>query len=222
MNFYCDSCKKETDLYFQDNRCMICNSPMIYTILKVGDLVIYYHRDSKRDYLGIIINISSCTVHSLQNIYKVQCINRDSIQCGYREKFTKIKTEKPIMKKIRILRDMPYAKKGEIFNISSFSAYVLHGILSSSIFELNEREFLIQEGWIEYVKEEKTLEEKFNELEIRKFGLLPTADTGYKLSKLAKEHFLEVFDNVIIDRRLGFTPITREEVKQIRKALEDA
>jgi len=61
------------------------------------------------------------------------------------------------MKKVRVLREMPFAKKGDIATESTDSNFYLKGSADSYTWIQVER--MIDSGWLEYIKEEKRLED---------------------------------------------------------------
>lgn len=111
------------------------------------------------------------------------------------------------MRRVKVLKEMPFAKVGEEINTLDFCFLIAFG---------GTQESLIKDGWLEYVEEEKTLEEKIKEQVITTTSCSTLNDTSCKsLSQIAKEHYLEVFDKATI-RSVSTEAIT------IRKALEDA
>jgi len=98
------------------------------------------------------------------------------------------------MKKIRVTRDMPFAKVGEIFDPNELTK-----MIRSFNGNIMRREDcihrMIRDGWIEFVKEDKSLEEKI----INKYGKLSTEyftdnfnDFIRNFSNIAKEHHIDI------------------------------
>ena len=124
------------------------------------------------------------------------------------------------MKRVRVCKEMPFAKVGEVHSRQSNDMYKFNtnlGVLD--IPELTIRDW-IKDGWIEWVAEEKSLEEKIDVV------LCQHGCVSFKVKKpvaqIAKEHYLEAFDKAsetyVDDSELSW-PLT---VDKIRKAIEEA
>ncbi len=127
------------------------------------------------------------------------------------------------MKLVRVLREMPGAKVGHI--ISSVDVEVD----KDGRHEYRSTESLVEDGWLEYVKEEQTLEEKFRDVSVNPFNDL-VMDFGRNhalpiklvenLADIARKHFLEAFDKSGTDYIC--TLPDESPTKYIRKYLENA
>ncbi len=123
------------------------------------------------------------------------------------------------MKKVRVTRDMPFAKVGEEFEtrndvflkISNPTGMTHH-------FGRKEVELLIKDGWLEWVKEEKSLEEKFQRTwyEPDKKSYQIESNVARLLSKIALRDFKEKFDKADKDWDCALYP---NHVDYIRKAM---
>lgn len=118
------------------------------------------------------------------------------------------------MKKYRVLRDMPFYLSEEIIECTD-------GFIDN--YEVCA-EILRENGWIEEVKEESLLDKfknKYNELSggIYNDKIFPKGNLCYSLAKLAKDHYLKVFDSIIED---SIFPDVEHAKFSIKKALEEA
>lgn len=123
------------------------------------------------------------------------------------------------MKKIRVIKDLPFAKVGEEFDLNcDGELYIWSGRHTIIMIEK-----MIKDGWLEWVEEPKTLEDKFRD----KYSVwYPESPNNYKmiaLAHIAKEHYLEVFDKFntgkIVEVELD---AIIKHIGLLRKALENA
>lgn len=123
------------------------------------------------------------------------------------------------MKKVRVLKEMPFAKVGE-------ESYTIeHGIfqygqqLGGYNLYVKDIDKWIKDGWLEWVEEPKSLEEKLEQLKLRvtaeNYITLKYEDTAL-VAQIAKEHYLAVVNKVIEECGVVYG---RKEV--IRKAIEE-
>ena len=123
------------------------------------------------------------------------------------------------MKKVRVIKEMPFAKVGDVFEIYD-TAYVSNAIKPGKVAGMYEDlcvDSFIREGWLEYVEEEKSLEEKLNvwfKNKVRQYQSSKSLDGG-QVAQIAKEHYLEVFNKATIR-------CVSNEIEIARKALEKA
>ena len=121
------------------------------------------------------------------------------------------------MKKVRVLKEMPFAKVGEEFETRGCPEDQKDGLyLPGWSFHPSAVESMIRTSWLEWVEEEKSLEEKFKGLWLSK-----TNQAYTKYSHTAKDHFLEVFDKAHI-KYWGDPTVLNIYAQHIRKALEEA
>lgn len=107
------------------------------------------------------------------------------------------------MKKIRVIREMPKMKVGE-------------EIENAEVFFVST-DYLIKNGWIEYVEEPKSLEQKLKDIYETETGQYIYSPNF--ISVLALKHFLEIFDRTVEDnifRAMSFS----KSLMIIRQALE--
>ena len=124
------------------------------------------------------------------------------------------------MKKVRILKEMPFAKVGTVWEDHS-------GGISIDIctieYPIRNIHWLVKDGWLEWVEEEKTLEEKIKLVTWRYYP--KEEDDARQWSRdaaqIAKEHYLGVFDKANLSRDL-MTEECRGCFECNRKALEEA
>ena len=116
------------------------------------------------------------------------------------------------MKKLRALKDMPNIEVGTEFLLKGDSLLIkLNGIT----FVVSDLDKLVDQGWFEWVEEPKTLRDKFNDI----CGSGTDCDYCIKMSQIAKEHTLEVFDKARKDA-IFETPNFSERLNYIRNAIE--
>ena len=120
------------------------------------------------------------------------------------------------MKKVRVLKEMPFAKVGEELDLNDntpFWGYITKG--GSSV--CPSIETLMNDGWLEWVEEEKRLEDKFID-SCTTFGETTKWEV---LVSVAKQHTLEVVKKALKPHK--FPNNDREEAMYlyICKALED-
>ena len=122
------------------------------------------------------------------------------------------------MKRVRVLKEIPFAKVGEELELQHDGSFCLQGSCQCSypVFYRDNLTLMIEDGWLEWVEEEKSLEDKFMEAGVNCYNYDPV--------KIAKDHYLEVFDKVA--KPGSPIEISHEGLRQfyesIRKALEDA
>ncbi len=107
------------------------------------------------------------------------------------------------MKKVRVIKEMPFAKVGTVIELDEVRS---NSIVINTIdglyyrFVKDELTYLIEDKWLEWVKEEKSLEEKFKIMLFsvaRRESELSELDYLH-LSSIATTHFLEAFDNITV------------------------
>ncbi len=112
--------------------------------------------------------------------------------------------------KVRVLREMPFAKVGEVLNINNDMALDIKGFIGGYTEICIKVGSMIQDGWLEEVKEER-LEDKL----MCHIKLVPE-NVRERVAKIAHDHYLEVFDKAS-ENVMGF-----DCLKRIRTALEQA
>ena len=118
------------------------------------------------------------------------------------------------LKRVRILKEMPWVRVDEDFALDKNGEWFLHPAVVHSSFAIQK---MIDWGWLEWVEEDKSLEEKI-EAKLLRTGETLEANVHYRskeLAQIAREHTLEVFDKA--HREFG-----NVHIFDIRKALEDA
>lgn len=110
------------------------------------------------------------------------------------------------MRKIRVIKDMPGIKAGSISVVYS------NGMIDESHYCV---EYLVKEGWVEWVKEPLTLESKYKEIISQE--TIP-GDVARYLSEIAKAHYLEAITSK--DIPWEGDPISLQE--EIFKVIEEA
>lgn len=103
------------------------------------------------------------------------------------------------IKRVRVLREMPFAKVGEEFEPNGLLV-TIGKIYTWSKFTCSANA-LVDGGWIEWVEEEKSLEDKFMDVELPKDGEMCGNCFGPKATKIlfqiATDHFKEKFNEAI-------------------------
>lgn len=96
--------------------------------------------------------------------------------------------------RVRVLKEMPFAKVGYIFENLQTGIITINGVLIYPA----EIENWINNGWLEEVKEEQTLAEKFEAVTKQNIVTFETYKLNPKLAKhlsdIARQHYLERFD----------------------------
>lgn len=135
------------------------------------------------------------------------------------------------MKKVRVLKEMPSYPEGLEFNIERNDELCGHKVYC-----------LIEDGWLEWVEEPKSLEEKIEQTMFKwdrgNFTVCPEchvddfvhvvscprADNGIieRLAQIVKDHYAEILDR-LIESKTCFSQ-TLGELRRLRKAMfgEDA
>ena len=118
--------------------------------------------------------------------------------------------------KVRVLKEMPFAKIGKVFEVDfSNPRWVIKcgGVEYPS-------QSLLMDGWIEEVKGE-SLEDKFL---IEMMTFTEHEENFIKLAKIAKEHYLEVFDKAFKPIRddVAWGKAFQDYINRGRKAIEEA
>lgn len=131
------------------------------------------------------------------------------------------------MRKVRVTREMPFAKVGEEFEIGAGYAIRIPTRMNYCEYYFKEDiEYLIKTSWLEYVEEKKTLKEKILDIKYRVCGdgyiELKEEDASYT-SVVAKEHFMQILDDIEIKY---CNHSSREDyisaLEDFRKAIEEA
>jgi len=128
---------------------------------------------------------------------------------------------------LKVERDMPWAERDKIYprDKEGWLIIPLHSLPKvDKCFNSIEVDFLIKDGWLsEVVEEKKSLIGMFGSEQVKlissdSFGLRLHIDSAEKLAKLSNTAHLEAFDRAI-------PKVTTEEnymdLMMIRKALED-
>ena len=123
------------------------------------------------------------------------------------------------MKRVRVCKEMPFAKVGEELEVKMEGdwQYIETGgerpIMQYPVIAL------INRGWLEWVEEDKSLEEKIYNWYTDGHYIECTdkwdRDNAKELAQIAKDYHLAVFDKERRDNRLG-------TIQDLRKALESA
>jgi len=118
------------------------------------------------------------------------------------------------MKKVRVLKEMPFAKVGEEFELT------IHNCIDFGDVALHKDNVIHWEmnGYLEWVEEDKSLEEKF-EIYYAESTLDHNNSIKSDLAKIAKEHYLGVFDKAL-DGYANLNGYDSKRERHIRKALE--
>ena len=135
------------------------------------------------------------------------------------------------MKKVRVTKEFPFVNVGDEFLISGDSLLInINGLSNGLSFETRFLESGMIGKWLEWVEEDKTLEEKFEETLV---GTCIEVDNpkNYtavkmllheeldKLAQIARTHALEVF-NKKEEEICRENTTYNQKIKCIRKALE--
>jgi len=86
------------------------------------------------------------------------------------------------MKRVRVLKDMPFAKVGEEFDIS-IDGFIIDNKCDGMYIGLDPSTF-VRDGWLEWVEEPKSLEEKMKEHNIIKNVTASLVATSHFKQKL--------------------------------------
>jgi len=99
------------------------------------------------------------------------------------------------MKKVRVTKEFPFVNVGDEFLISEDSMlFNINGVC----FETRFLESGMIGKWLEWVEEDKSLEEKFNdEIEKNKSFFMESELWNKVLAKIATDHFKERFNKVL-------------------------
>jgi len=110
------------------------------------------------------------------------------------------------MKKLRVIVETPYHKVGDIIECDDHYNYY---------------DNVVNNGYLEWVEEDKSLKKKF--IDILKGTKLydPPIAPQDKLTNIAKEHYLEVFDKKRKELMKEGCLTTQDEHSRIRKAIEN-
>jgi len=109
------------------------------------------------------------------------------------------------MKKVRVEREIPFAKVGEEFELTEDNTLYIKTMKELHYrFFKSEVDKLVSDGFLSWIEQPKSLEDKFNDFSGRLIeSINDSADyvsnrlTAKKLSKIAKEHYLEAFDKAV-------------------------
>ena len=134
--------------------------------------------------------------------------------------------------KVVVKKEMPFAKVGEVFKINNVKDSIRLDSLGCYAEWRWSLEDMIRDGWLEEVKEER-LEDKLESNATYNAELIDSYDNHInncvgnwkELAQIAKDHYLEVFDNFvkdIIDYAKSETKWGYHDIENIRKALEQA
>ena len=125
------------------------------------------------------------------------------------------------MKKVKVLKEMPFAKVGNEFELCEAGWLKLTSIKDDYLpIRPQEVQQMIKDGWLEWVEEEKSLPCKIMESYPR---LTKMESVGS--AHLAKEHCLEVFDEALKNYALNMRQHDKDQESAtmvIRKALEES
>lgn len=98
------------------------------------------------------------------------------------------------MRKVRVLREMPYGKVGEIWKENSGGYY---SDISFGITAVNK---MVKDGWLEWIEDPKTLVDKFKEKiplnDIEIYNAMSVKNME-ELAKIAMNHAVEVAEKSI-------------------------
>ena len=127
------------------------------------------------------------------------------------------------MKKVRVLKEIHFAKVGEEFELKEVESYkfgvgesdymniTINPTAFSSAFSRSIKiKDLIQDGWLEWVEEEKSLEEKFK--------MIVGNETSKEAFLVAKEHYQKKFDEALAEWRptVGTNLTSHEWIRKAR------
>jgi len=120
------------------------------------------------------------------------------------------------MKKVRVKREMPFAEVGEEFEVTEFNCFDFKSVA----LHIDNVDEWIKDGWLEWVEEPKSFDEKILEVFFLNDHAHETAAhwrgaIRSDVKRVAKDHMLEVFDKAI-------DGINMPSYMEIRKALEEA
>ena len=97
------------------------------------------------------------------------------------------------MKRVRVLQDMPFAKVGDeivIYFYNGVTESLKQGLcIGEQTFDL-----IIEQGWLEWIEEEKSLEDKLIDNYNKNKYSLNVNRCMKDNAQIAKEHFLSFFD----------------------------
>jgi hypothetical protein len=125
------------------------------------------------------------------------------------------------MKKVRVLKDMPFAEVGEEIELSQVGSMQYVDAFGERLWRYGDIavEGMVKDGWIEWVEEEKSLEDKFRatKMSLSKDDI----DYLYGLACMARKHenkrYLRVIDEIIINRESW-----QDSLDIIRQAIKKA
>ncbi len=112
-------------------------------------------------------------------------------------------------KQYRLLKELPMIKQYTIFSLGDKN--VIGDDKVSIIFNQNAFPWLIEDGWIEEVKEKMTLAEKFKNIYNNPSHYITNA-----LVEIAKAHFLEIAPDDITN------PMYDAAIESYKQAIKDA
>ena len=132
------------------------------------------------------------------------------------------------MKKVRVLRVMPFAKIGDQWYVDAEGMIYERDGNCALLYQGVYPDQFIKEGWLEWVNEEKSLSDKFlnaiydNDVSGHDLG----KSSINELAQTAKEHYLGVFDKFVKlfeESDISTNPkVLANKTYLIRKALEQS
>lgn len=92
------------------------------------------------------------------------------------------------MRKVRVLREMPFAKVGDTAIESRDGSFYIKGQKSVDCYTRFQVDYLIEDGWLSWVEEEKSLEEKFQDLYVAGGVRTLSNPDAKQLAQASKDH----------------------------------
>lgn len=130
------------------------------------------------------------------------------------------------MKKVKVLVVMPFVKVEEVISPETVSCVPgEYWKIGRSRYDIGEIEVLVEDGFVEWIEEPKSLEEKFNDIFDSNHQAHASAEywksaVKAQILRIAKEHYLEAVDKTFKVREVS--TVSDYVAKLIRKAVEEA
>ena len=127
-----------------------------------------------------------------------------------------IKGEKP-MRRVRVEREMPFAKVGEVFDTGNYPSFGLQVVFEGCVLGKEQIDKLIKDGWLSYVEEPKSLDNILHESLYQYIG----SSGCLALERKIRTHALEVFDRAVETKDLCGCANCKDIYRTIRQALSE-